>query len=129
MSENRGTSHHRWLVGTVVVVAVAAAYFLLPPAKPLKNGNGKNAIDGSLTGDECERLTSQHNSAIGFLESDQLLKADAALAELAGRFPNEPAAIRNLAICRVLLLEKLSPEEARRDPTSTLPAIDAAKKL
>src|SRR5260370_36297368 len=106
MSANRGTSDHRWLVGVVVVVAVAAAYILLPPAKPLKNGNGKNAIDQNLTGDECERLTSQLNSAVGFLEGDQLPKADEALAELAGRFPNEPAAVRNLAICRVLLLEK-----------------------
>jgi hypothetical protein len=129
MSENRGTSHHQWIVGAVIVLAIVAAYFLLPPTRPLKNGNGPNRISGNPTPDECERLASQLNSAIGFLESDQLPKADDALVDLSQQFPNDPAAVRNLAICRVLLLEKLSPEEARRDPTDTLPAIDAAKKL
>jgi uncharacterized protein HemY len=80
--------------------------------------------------DRCERLTAQLNEAVGSLESGDFVKADAALSELARKLPNEPAAVRNLAICRVLaFLAPRKPGEPEASPEPAQSALDAARNL
>ncbi len=126
-----------WLVVAVILITGGTAFLLFNNVKPPHDaGNGKPANSGNaMTAAECEQLTAQLNMAVGNLESDELKAADEALSELAKKFPNEPAAVRNLAICRVLELKKLKPEELLQKPAVGLAvseiakSVEAAKKL
>src|SRR5579872_5116311 len=123
-----------WPVAVVLVLAIIAAWFVFREEKRPQNGNLATPVSEALSDEECERLVSQLNTAIGHLEfaenqASHLAQADAALSELARRFPNEPAAIRNLAICRILELDALTPDEARSDPVGAKGAIEAEKRL
>src|SRR5438552_2794122 len=93
-----GSSRGLWLLFAVIVLICVAAWFLLPKNEPRPN----RIIGGKPNADDCERLTSRLNEAVGYLESDQLAKADEALSELLPKFSREPAVVRNLAICRVV---------------------------
>lgn len=55
--------------------------------------------------DDCTRWFELKNTAVGHLENNDFLKAEQALAELATKFPEDPAAVRNLAIARLLALQ------------------------
>jgi hypothetical protein len=104
-------------VPIVILICCAAAYFVFEARYRRKQ-------------EECERLTVQLNEAVGYLEAGQFGKADAALAPLAAKLPQEPAAVRNLAICRVLaFLEPLKPGETERSPAPAQAAVEAARNL
>jgi hypothetical protein len=119
-----------WPVAAIVVVASVLAFFLIPDRNRLRNGGPQNPNRGSLTTDECERLTSQLNETVGNLEAGQLQKAEGALAELVQKLPNEPAAVRNLAICRVLAFTaSRQPGEDEPPIAPVQSALDAARKL
>jgi len=115
--EGRVPSRGLWGVPIVILVCCAAAYFVFDSRYRRRQ-------------EECERLTAQLNEAVGYLEAGQFDKADAALAALAARLPQEPAAVRNLAICRVLaFLEPVKPEQAEPSPAPARAAVEAARKL
>lgn len=118
-----------WPVAAVIVVAGVLAYFFVPRRDPQKNANPSKVDGGSPALEDCEWLTAQLNEAVGYLESLDLPNAEKALFALAQKFPAEPAAVRNLAICRALALDRLSAEAARSDPAQALPAVEAARKL
>src|SRR5262245_21174656 len=118
-----------WPIAAIVVVASVLAFFLIPDRNKPRNGAPQNPNRGSLAADECERLTSQLNEAVGNLEAGQLQKAENALAQLAQKLPDEPAAVRNLAICRLLIFQSVPAEDGRSDPVAARVAIEAAKKL
>jgi hypothetical protein len=80
--------------------------------------------------EECEHLAAQMNEAVGYLEAGQLDKADAVLSDLARRFPREPAAVRNLAICRVLAVVQPQKQEGGEiSPAPAQAALDALRSL
>jgi len=117
-----------WPMALVLAAVLCAGYYLTRP-RPAQNGGGQH---GAVQNDpECERWTSLLNEAVGNLENNELPKADKAFSELAVRFPKEPAAVRNLAICRTLATTdaQMSVEDARRDAAQALPAIKAAGAL
>lgn len=84
---------------------------------------------------DCEKWTTLLNDALGFLESapeNRLADADRLLTDLVSKFPREPAAVRNLAICRVMRVDpelNAIPGVTPPDPATALPAIEAAMKL
>ncbi|MGE5194442.1 MAG: FG-GAP-like repeat-containing protein, partial [Deltaproteobacteria bacterium] len=123
MSANAGSpdrsapSRGLWAVVIVVLLACVATYFVFEARRRQKQ-------------EECERLTAQLNEAVGYLEAGQFDKADGALSALARMFPKEPAAVRNLAICRVLaILQPQKPGEAEPSPSLAQSALDAARSL
>jgi len=128
--QNGGTSFRGlWPVAAVILIAGGLAFFFLPKNEPPQNAKPKDGAGAIPAPHDCERLTAQLNEAVGYLESLELPGAEKALSALVREFPNEPAAVRNLAICRVLALDKLSTEAARSDPAGAMPAIDADRKL
>src|SRR5262249_42899305 len=124
-------------VGVVILVACIIAFFLLRNDRNGQNAGRKLGGGNRLNPEECEQLTGRLNEVVGYLEISQgnvdtrqvLTKADEALSELARKLPNEPAAVRNLAICRVLLFKKLEPHETSNNPTFAQSAIEAARRL
>ena len=119
------------LVAAVIVTAIVVAWFVLSPVKgPPNIGRPVDTDSVRESAADCERWTSLLNEAIGNLESAAYIKADKSLTELAAKLPKEPAAVRNLAICRTLEVIALTlPEEAFYDPASALSAIEAARIL
>lgn len=83
---------------------------------------------------DCEKWKTVLNEALGFLENapgNRLDDADRILSELVRQFPKEPAAVRNLAICRVMQVdpEMAVPGTTPIDPATAVPAIEAAMQL
>ncbi|HEY3964300.1 MAG TPA: CRTAC1 family protein [Planctomycetaceae bacterium] len=85
---------------------------------------------------DCEKWTTLLNEAVGLLESapdNRLADADQLLSDLVRQFPKEPAAVRNLAICRLMRVDPemnaAVPGATPVDPATALPAIEAAMKL
>jgi len=127
---NGGTSWRGlWPVAAVILIAGILAFFWLPKNEPQQNGRPKNGEATKPAAADCERLTARLNEATGYLEALDFPNAEKALSALANEFPREPAAIRNLAICRALALDKVSAEEARHDPARAGAAIEADRKL
>lgn len=125
-----GASRGLWLAGGGVILLIAClAVFLSNPGRQAQNGKPGKTAGGSLSSDECERIAGILNEAIANLENNQLSTADNALSELAKTLPGEPAAVRNLAICRALSIDGMSPEISHQDPVGAKAAIDAATRL
>lgn len=128
--QGAGASRGVWFAGGTVVLLIAGlAIFLSNRGRRAENGKAEKTTGGSLSADECERIAGILNEAIANLENNQLSKADSALSELAKALPGEPAAVRNLAICRALSIDGMSPEISRQDPAGAKAAIDAAVSL
>jgi tetratricopeptide (TPR) repeat protein len=121
------------VLGLAVVVVAAigvAAWFIVNQKEPVpEKGKVPDSPSVHLSAADCEKSNSQLNEAVGNLESGAYSKADQALAGLARMFPQEPAAVRNLAICRTLAVTDSKPEPAFADPAVALPAIEAARLL
>ncbi len=128
-----------WPVAAVVVVAIVVAFFFLPRNNPPQNVRPGNVGAPKANAVDCERLTARLNEAVGYLErgaipelKKELVSADKILIALRQEFPGEPAAVRNLAICRTLeflAIEKIDSEEGGSALAAALPAIDADRKL
>lgn len=112
-----------WLMIIVGAIVIGAGLFLVQRGK--KTG-GSDA--------DCEQLTAELNEAVGNLEAvgageaKRLPLADKAFSDLARRFPKEPAATRNLAICRAVAFDSLPPEQARVSTVNFKSALDALQK-
>ncbi|HEY2250029.1 MAG TPA: hypothetical protein VGH74_03170, partial [Planctomycetaceae bacterium] len=127
----------RVLLLAVVVIGVLGllAGFFLPGLIPKQPANNGSPVDKGVAHEsaaDCERWTSLLNEAIGNLENVEFSKADKAFSELAAKFPREPAAVRNLAICRALAVIDSKPEPQYKDAAIThiaQPAIEAARIL
>ncbi|MEX2559660.1 MAG: FG-GAP-like repeat-containing protein [Pirellulales bacterium] len=72
-----------------------------------------------ISPDECRRLESLKNVAIGYLEggrlaADKLSEADQVFSEIAEKMPHDPLGHRNLTITRLIRLEqnRITPAEA-----------------
>ncbi|MBS0262280.1 MAG: VCBS repeat-containing protein [Planctomycetes bacterium] len=113
------------LIVLLVLVAVGVGVYL---TRDLQRSASKQA---SL---DCEKWTTALNEALGLLENapgNRLADAESRLQELARQFPKEPAAVRNLAICKFLSVDPAlaSPDSPPVDPSTALPAIEAAMAL
>jgi hypothetical protein len=118
-----------WPVAVVVAVACVLAFFLIPDRKGPPGGGPRKVIRSGMSDEECERLTARLNEAVGSLEAGELQKAESAFLELSQKFPREPAAVRNLAICRLLIFDAVPLDDSRSDPAAARTAIEAAKKI
>ena len=129
-SSGNGSLRGMGLAVALIAAAIVVAWFVLSPKEqPPAKGGGPDVVAVQENAVDCERWTSLLNEAIGNLESDAYIKADKALAELAAKFPKEPAAVRNLAICRTLAVIAATPEMQFKDPAVALSAIEAARIL
>lgn len=128
--QGAGASRGVWLAGGCLILLIAGlAIFLSNQGHQGQNDKPGKAAGGVLPVAECERIAGVLNEAIANLENNQLSKADAALSDLAQALPLEPAAVRNLAICRALSIDGMSPEISRQDPVAAKAAIEAATRL
>src|SRR5690242_10387658 len=106
-AETPARSHRgRWIIvgvvfcGAVSLIA-AIAYF---------------SFRLDLSPQECERLESKKNIAVGYLENgslspdrpNKLPEADALFEEIGREKPGDPLALRNLAITRLLQVQKIN---------------------
>jgi predicted Zn-dependent protease len=130
-SPNAGASWRGlWPVAAVVAIASVLAFFLIPDRKGPPAGGSRKVVRGGMSDEECELLSARLNEAVGNLEAGQLQNAEGALAELAQKLPDQPAAVRNLAICRVLaFVEPRLPGEGELPLAPVQSALDAARKL
>ncbi len=129
-SSGNGSIRGLGLAVALVAAVIFVAWFVLTPKeKPPVKGGGQDVVAVQESAAECERWTSLLNEAIGNLESGAFSKADQSLSELAAKFPKEPAAVLNLAICRTLAVIAATPEAQFQDPAVALPVIEAARTL
>ncbi|MBI3863898.1 MAG: VCBS repeat-containing protein [Planctomycetia bacterium] len=126
-----GRQRTRKIVWLLVVAAVGVASYVVVEQR--------RAATAKATSD-CEKWKTLLNEALGFLEStpesapkNALAEAERLLTELSREFPKEPAAVRNLAICKVMQVDPLNHNPSSGvppvDPATALPAIDAARAL
>lgn len=128
-SDGNGSNRNLGMAVAAIVACSVLAFVLLRKEGPPRNGADPDPDRNPVSAADCERWNSLLNESIGNLESEAYAKADQSLSELAARFPNEPAAVRNLAICRTLAVIDSKAEAAFKDPAEALLAIDAARIL
>ena len=128
-SDGNGSNRNLGLAVVAIVACSVLAFVLLRKEGPVQNGPGPDPDGDPVSAADCERWNSLLNESIGNLESEAYAKADQSLSELAARFPNEPAAVRNLAICRTLAVIDPKAAAAFKDPAVAIPAIEAARAL
>ena len=133
-SENPNGNSRTRLVNFALIAFVLIGLGIAAYLVSLKK-HGGNGSDVSKSQKNCEKSVVALNEAISYLESapdDRLDDAEKLLTELAKQYPNEPAAVRNLAICRVGQVNperQVKSDTPRPDPAYAFPAIEAARKL
>src|SRR5436190_4611295 len=104
-----------WIIIGAIALTIALAWFIIPDGGKNDRPNEMPPKAPFPTADDCQQLTGLRNVGLGHLEALRLQQAEEAFAEIARSFPQDPSAIRNLAICGVLKIE---------NPTQGEPAPD-----
>ncbi|MSR59498.1 MAG: hypothetical protein EXS05_17960 [Planctomycetaceae bacterium] len=102
-----------WIVIGTIAVVILAAWLLMrsPPNQendPVRERRPPGGDQSQLkfSADDCQRLTELKNRALAHLERNAYESAIEILEPLAKQLPDEPAAIRNLVIARLMALDK-----------------------
>lgn len=106
----RGT----WIVIATIAVAILAAWVLIRRPEPRVARDDPNARPSAagpagqrrLSDDDCQRLAELKNRALAHLERSEFDAAVEILEPLVRELPDEPAAVRNLVVARLMALEK-----------------------
>lgn len=101
-----------WIVIGTIAAAILAAWIMIrkPENQIVENDRiGEPVPDGGtaqrkFSADDCRRLTEMKNRALAHLERNDYVPAIEILEPLANELPDEPAAVRNLVIARLMAL-------------------------
>ena len=104
----------------VAVLLIGIVWFLLPPGAPPPEP-GPNIPATSLTVEELESLIQQKNLALAHLENDELEAASNGFEQLVREWPGELVGVQNLAILRLLEIDKT------KTPADRMAAISRAR--
>jgi tetratricopeptide (TPR) repeat protein len=115
-SAPRSSNKRLWILGGILLASVGATVLV-----------ALISVRRDVSPDECLKLEQLKNISIAHLENGrhkekrgigqgELSRADDGFAELAKKLPNDPLAVRNLAITRLLELrdKQISPERAEQ---------------
>ena len=134
-----GSNSGVWiLVGAVALLIVAGGVYLsfkTPPAGPDEAqdvGNEGKQEKGRaakpLSPSECAELAATRNLGIAYLEDGRLKQAEAEFQKLVDKAPQELIGLRNLAVCRLLLIES-PPQGAASNPGFAFEVIERLKTI
>ncbi len=104
----------------LIVIGIGVWYAMQPPqeVEPAGPGGDGGSQPASLSAEESRQLLELRNEGLGRLENHELARAIAVFEKITQRLPGEALGWRNLAIARVLRIEK------ELDPNSTVRTID-----